>query len=288
MSTVNITYSQKELETLVAKPMSAATLVPELVEAARNPAKLRSHYALPALLAEGAEVLAAVHEIPDLRYTTYRDVQRKTDRQLYLGPFWARRARLAAAAFQVLLGNDEYLNPMYDLMWAMCEESVWIAPQREDLTIDLRTAATIMDLSEICVALGDRIEDRIIERVKAEIERRVFSDYLENYGKKTISWHLGTNNWNGVCNGGVGAAFLLLEKDPKRLARALEIVLEGLNHFLATAFEEDGTSSEGVGYWQYGMSNFIAFSEMLRIRTKVRSICSTTTESVRSADTRTP
>ena len=283
MSAVNIAYSRNELEPLVSKPMAPEMLIPELVEAARNPQRLKAHPALPALLNEGAEVLAVVHDIPQLTYTMYRDVQRKTARFIYERPFHARRARLAAAALQVLLGNDEYLNPMYDLMWAMCEESVWIVPQREDLTIDLRTAATIMDLSEICVALANRVEDRIIERVKAEIERRVFCDYLENYGKRTISWHLGTNNWNGVCNGGVGAAFLLLEEDPKRLALALEIVLEGLNHFLATAFEEDGTSSEGVGYWQYGLSNFIAFSEMLRIRTegaidlldndRVREIC---------------
>ncbi|TVR60796.1 MAG: hypothetical protein EA426_04395, partial [Spirochaetaceae bacterium] len=108
MSTVNIAYSQKELEPLVSKPMPAAILIPELVEAARNPSKLTSHPALSALLAEGADVLAAVHEIPKLTYTMYRDVQRDTDRQLYLKPFWTRRARLAAAAFQVLLGNDEY------------------------------------------------------------------------------------------------------------------------------------------------------------------------------------
>jgi hypothetical protein len=40
----------------------------------------------------------------------------------------------------------------------------------------------------------------------------------------------------------------LLEKDTERLARALEIVLVGLDAFLETAFEPDGSSAEGTGY----------------------------------------
>ena len=281
MSTVNIAYSRKQLAPLLEKSVAPETLIPELTAAARDRTQLTEHPAIADLLAQGSDVLAEVYSIPQLTYTMYRDVQRKTERFIYERPFHARRARLAAAALQVLLGNDEYLNIMYDYMWAMCEESVWIVPQREDLTIDLRTAATIMDLSEICIAMRDKVEDRIIARVQSEIERRVFGDYLANH--ESFVWYLGKNNWNGVCNGGIGAAFLLWEKDPARLAQALEVVLRGLNHFLATAFEEDGASSEGIGYWQYGLSNFIAFSEMLRIRTggtidlldndRVREIC---------------
>lgn len=268
MSTVNIAYSRQDLRPLIEQPIASEELIPELSAAARDPRALRAHPALSDLLSQGSEALDEVHSIPQLTYTKYRDVQRKTERFIYERPFHARRARLAAAALQVLLGNDEYINIMYDYMWAMCEESVWIVPQREDLTIDLRTAATIMDLSEICVAMRDKVEDRIIARVRSEIERRVFSDYLANH--ESFVWYLGTNNWNGVCNGGIGTAFLLLEDDTERLAKALEIVLRGLNHFLATAFEDDGASSEGIGYWQYGLSNFIAFSEMLRIRTRGR------------------
>jgi hypothetical protein len=43
----------------------------------------------------------------------------------------------------------------------------------------------------------------------------------------------------------------------------LEVYLEG-------GFEADGGSTEGVGYWSYGLKNMICFSEMLRQRTKGR------------------
>jgi len=48
----------------------------------------------------------------------------------------------------------------------------------------------------------------------------------------------------------------------------LALVLDGLDVFLKTAFEADGASTEGTGYWQYGLSNVIPFAEMLRIRTE--------------------
>jgi hypothetical protein len=77
-------------------------------------------------------------------------------------------------------------------------------------------------------------------------------------------------NWNGVCNSSVGNAFLLLEEDTDRLAAALAMVLRGLEVYLAGGFEADGGSTEGVGYWSYGLKNMICFSEMLRQRTEGR------------------
>jgi hypothetical protein len=79
-------------------------------------------------------------------------------------------------------------------------------------------------------------------------------------------WYHGGNNWNGVCNSSVAAAFLLLERDPRRVAEALAVAFSGLQTFLATAFENDGSSNEGVGYWHYGLINLIALAEMLRAR----------------------
>ncbi len=265
MSTVNIAYTRQELEPLLAKPVPPEALIPELAAAARDPSLFLDHPGLPALLHNGADIIADVHNQPQLTYTKYRDVHRTNIRAIYEKPWHERRAKLAAAALQVLLGHDEYLNTMYDYMWAMCEESNWIVPQREDLTIDLRSAATIMDLSEICVAMAHKVEDRIINRVGAEIERRVFGDYMANHD--SIVWYRGHNNWNGVCNSAVGAMFLLLEPDQERQARALELVLSGLQAFFDTAFEPDGSCAEGVHYWQYGLGNTVAFAEMLRLRT---------------------
>jgi hypothetical protein len=84
---------------------------------------------------------------------------------------------------------------------------------------------------------------------------------------QSLWWYKGHLNWNGVCNSSVAATFLLLEPEPGRVARVLELALAGLHVFLDTAFERDGSSTEGVGYWHYGLINFVALSEMLRART---------------------
>jgi len=264
---VDITRTPEELQELLSTPVAAADLIPELVAAARQPGSLRDRPAVRLVEEASAARLDDARTIPHLTYTLYRDVQRHRDRSIYQNPRGEKYGKMAAVAFQVLLGNDDYVNLLHDYIWSICEESVWILPQREDLRIDLRTAATAIDLAEITVGLEKRLEERLTARVRAEIERRVFADYLANHGARELNWWKQTNNWNGVCNGGIGSAFLLLEDDAERLARALSIVLEGLQVFLDTAFEEDGASGEGMGYWQYGLSNYICFAEMLRLRT---------------------
>jgi hypothetical protein len=239
--------------------------VPELAEAARDP---RAACARPSLaLVERAigDLQRDVDAIPRLTYTRYRDVQRLDQRNLYEVPYFEKRAKMGVAAFGVLLGEDRYLPTLHDYLWSTCEESTWVLPQVEHLGIELRSVATAMDLAEIVTALGDRIEPAVVARVRHEVEARVLEPFLE--APDRYFWHHGTNNWNGVCNGAIGCAFLLLEDDPDQLAIAVAHVLDGLDTFLETAFAEDGASEEGVDYWNYGLSNVIALSEMLRRRT---------------------
>ena len=75
------------------------------------------------------------------------------------------------------------------------------------------------------------------------------------------------SNWNGVCNGSIGLAFLRLERDPQTLAEAIEQVLEGFDAYIATGFEADGGSIEGIGYWNYGLMYYVTVAELLRERT---------------------
>jgi hypothetical protein len=134
--------------------------------------------------------------------------------------------------------------------------------------IDLFAAETGFYLAELVTHFDDVLSPEIVDRVKAEIEVRIFQDYLAR--GDTYGWYQTRMNWNGVCNSSVGNAFLLLEEDTDRLAEALEMVLRGLEVYLEGGFEADGGSTEGVGYWSYGLKNMICFSEMLRQRTKGR------------------
>jgi hypothetical protein len=117
-------------------------------------------------------------------------------------------------------------------------------------------------MAEIIVALKEQLDERVVTRVREALDERILTPYLEQIGR--LHWFKGSSNWNGVCNGGVGAVALLVESSADRRRAILEQVMEGLDAFLTTAFHEDGSSGEGVGYWHYGLSNVVCLFEMIR------------------------
>jgi hypothetical protein len=257
--------TQQELIALLGEPMAPTSLVPGLVAIAREPEVARDLPGTQLVLEVLGPYLADIEHMPLTPYTLYREFRRTGERRTYQEPHHERRAKLCAAAFQVLLGDESYLDLLQDYIWAICEETNWVLPAHENREVALRSVGTGFSLAEISVGLRGVLADEVVERIGAEIERRILKPYLKRHDQ--LSWWKGGNNWNGVCNSGVGAMFLLLEPDVARTARALALVLEGLAHFLEVAFEADGGSTEGTSYWQYGLSNLIPFAEMLRIRT---------------------
>jgi hypothetical protein len=139
-----------------------------------------------------------------------------------------------------------------------------VLPAHERTPIDLFSAETAFMLGETLALLGDQLDGEVRSRVRSEVERRVFQPYLTHYAAHW--WYEAPMNWNGVCNSSVAAAFLLLEPEPERVAQAVEIALRGLRAFFSRAFEADGSSTEGVSYWHYGLINCIALAEMLHAR----------------------
>ena len=73
-----------------------------------------------------------------------------------------------------------------------------------------------------------------------------FNDYTQE-----IWWTKTTNNWNQVCNGGIGiGALAVLDINPKLSS---EILYKGLQRLpqAMKQYEPDGAWSEGPGYWHY-------------------------------------
>jgi hypothetical protein len=188
------------------------------------------------------------------------------------------------------MGDESMLARIEDLLWAICEETLWVVPAHEEQgpnywdvapptvrteplgavtsltrapdSIDLFAAETGAILAETVHLVGDDIAPEVRQRVRQEVERHIFTPYLA-YGRKHW-WFKGALNWNGVCNGSIGLAFLRLEHDIPTLAEALAMVLEGFEAYIATGFEADGGSTEGVGYWNYGLMYYVTVAELLR------------------------
>ncbi|NLS78123.1 MAG: hypothetical protein GXY76_12775 [Chloroflexi bacterium] len=259
-----IARTSAELRAILSQAQPARPLVSAIADLAGLADGRGSGVSLQVLRAARAH-LAALGNIPQTTYTLYREFQRNGERRGYETPYFAKRDNLGAAALSVLLGDRSSLDHVHDYLNDICEETTWVIPACEPQTLDLFNAGTAFLLAETLAVLDGVLADEVKRRVTDEIERRVMTVYLE--GHEGFWWYKGANNWNGVCNGAVGATFLLLEQDIQRLAEALEYVLAGLEVFFSTAFEVEGSSTEGAAYWQYGLSNVIPFAEMLRHRT---------------------
>lgn len=265
MHNIKIAQNPDALASMLSSTDGQGTLLPELERARQDLDALRDKPSTREVLRATEGVLSDLEHIPQTTYTVYREFRRTGERYSYQEPYSLKRERLWAAAVRVFLGEQSLIDAAHDYTWSICEETNWVIPAHESREIDLTAVGTALGLAEMLVLIGDQMADEVVQRVKDEIDGRIFVPYLARHDR--LNWFRGGNNWNGVCNGAIGATFLWLEKDVNRLAQGLALVLEGLEVFLATAFEEDGASTEGTGYWQYGLSNCILFAEMLRTRT---------------------
>jgi hypothetical protein len=252
--------------------------------------QIRNAPVTPRMLATMRAIVPNVHEIPMLTYSMYREFERIGERPGFQNPYFHRRAMLTRALVEYIMGDAEMLTPIENILWAICEETSWVVPAHEEQgpdywdinppivrttplgahtsltrepdSIDLFAAETGAILAETVALVGDEIAPEVRQRVRQEVERHIFKPYLA-YGRDHW-WFKGALNWNGVCNGSIGLAFLRLERDPQTLAEALSMVLEGFEAYIETGFEADGGSIEGVGYWAYGLMYYTIVAEYLR------------------------
>jgi hypothetical protein len=216
---------------------------------------------------------AADDAMPELTFTAYRDFFDTGNRLRYERRYFRRRARLAALAAQALLDPGTGLGPLADTLWSVCDEYTWALPAHErhgtrpEQCVDLFAAETAHTLAETVAALRDRLDQRVVDRVRAEVERRVFAPYTD---ERPLAWEGFGNNWAAVCGGAVGMAALALlgdcPADHDRLAAMLDRSRRAVDGYLA-GFGDDGGCAEGVDYWVYGFGYFVYFAEALRAYT---------------------
>lgn len=277
---MNVRPTIEQLKRWLANPAPTANLREQL----------RQSPTTPKLLDAMRQAVPTVHDITPLTYTLYREFERSGSRPGYQTPYYRRRGQLTRAVLEFIMGDASMIDPIHDLAWSICEETSWVLPAHEEqgpaywelnppyvrttpfgaftaLTrepdaIDLFAAETGAQLAELLFLIGDDIAPEVRQRVRQEVERRIFKPYLA-YARDHW-WFKGALNWNGVCNGSVGLAFLRLENDVQTKAEALALVLEGFEAYIATGFEPDGGSIEGVGYWSYGLMYYVIVAELLR------------------------
>ena len=259
--------------------LRASPPVPSFPRASDRAAWEDMKKAVPAEYASGIIAAAekdAATDIPSLPATLWLEFQRNGQREGYQKPRTKRRTMLNNLVLaECLEHRGRFLDPIMNVIWAICEESAWVMPahQRvltdmEEPVIDLGSAMTSLELAETDALLGADLDPLVGKRIRYEVNRRSWIPYLARhdhwwlYNNQTRT----VNNWTAVCNAGVVGSAIYLEPDMGRLAELIARAARSEDDYLST-FDSDGGSTEGPGYWNYGFGYFTVLAQLVEQRT---------------------
>jgi len=206
---------------------------------------------------------------PQTLSQAYSRYFRDGDRDGYEQAVFARQRRLSRAVVLAALTLEPgWLDEVADGITVLCEQSSWcwpahddtfrvhgaVVPTVDDPFVDLGAGEVVGQLAWLDHLLGEPLDAHVPglrTRVRYEADRRVLEPF-----ERRRNWHwLGldgdVHNWNPWIHGNVLVAALQLVDDPERRARLVDLVVEGLDRYVA-ALPADGAIDEGYAYWWNG------------------------------------
>jgi hypothetical protein len=149
-----------------------------------------------------------------------------------------------------------------ETLWAFCDFALWMPQESAKLhEADLYSTQCGAVLSELLLAVGDRLDPQVVRRVGQRIEERSLNAALD--WRNLPIWMCRRNNWNHACFSNVIQTALHRMKEPRPLASLL-VLCTHMMEFGMTGFSEDGGCAEGPMYWGYGFGHFLEAAIVLR------------------------
>lgn len=214
--------------------------------------------------------LALNEPLPPLTFALFRQFSQTGERKAYENAYFDRRGRLAAVAMLALVSDEpRVLQTLEEMLWAVCDEYTWCLTahlgngeaRQVEGNIDLFAAETVHMLAEIAVIHGRHLNPLVLERIRVEAERRIFTPLYRE--KREYHWQTAEHNWSAVCGGCCGMAAMLLLEEEVMVRESIRQTLGCMKAFLS-GYGEDGGCAEGIGYWVYGFGYFVYYAEMLQ------------------------
>ena len=183
----------------------------------------------------------------------------------YENKYAARRRKLTESLMLSLLYEEqEYLDALCSIIWDICNQLTWVYPahlsdvkvEHYRTHIDLASSAMAHSLAEADYLMGDRLPSRIRELIRQEIKERIF----DPFESRPYFWEKLKTNWSGVCGSGVAMAYMYLA--PERFDTLKDRFADCMGNFM-DSYGEDGSNTEGISYWQFGLWRFLNYAEML-------------------------
>ena len=212
--------------------------------------------------------LMAEGDLRALRYSDWKMFFTTGNRTVYERAYSKHRLAMTASALLSLIYPEEekYINYLMDAIYTLCDEYTWCLPahqpkgdENNNSHIDLCASGMAFYLAEIYTLLEDRLDPLIKSRIRAELDRRVFTPFLTEVPYSW--WETGESNWTSVCTGSVASAFMLMKPDVAR--ELLPRFLKSMEGYIR-GFSEEGVCLEGADYWNYGFGNFLPYADLIK------------------------
>ncbi|RAJ05544.1 heparinase II/III-like protein [Chitinophaga skermanii] len=217
---------------------------------------------------------------PTLTATLYNQYQVNGNRTNWQDKHNERRANITRLAVGELLTNKgTYIPQLVNGLWAMFEESSWVAPAHigaqkaggglPDVTegyIDLysaRSSAMVADIYNMLAPQLEKYAPMVTKRLLYELKRRALTPYME----RTDMWWMGfngkiVNNWNPWINTNTLQVALLTWDNAASFQTFLPKIMQSTD-FWINAYGDDGGCDEGPNYWNEAAGKMIRFMYLL-------------------------
>lgn len=205
-------------------------------------------------------------EIPVLKFSLFMDNITTGNRKIFEDPYIERRKMLTVYTLMSLIypEDSDNISKLEDIICAILEEYTWCVPVHlpadrlnSPCHIDLFAAETGLYLAEIKYILYDRLSPLLLERITAELDRRIVRSFRNN----SFVFEQYRSNWAAVCGGCVGTILLYENPDvymevKPRIEKCMELYLSSI--------DDEGVSSEGLTYLQFGLMYYLIYNDSLK------------------------
>ena len=218
--------------------------------------------------------------------TAYLAYERTGERPIMENPLKENRLALNSLVLAELAeGKGRFLDQIINGVWHMSHMPSWVLsahlprqrskrtlPDPAEQLIDLGSAALGAQIAVAYHFFKEEFDkvDPVISRVACDAVKKQILDPYFNPDEQKANWWLAfdvkagsiVNNWNPWCNADVLLCFLLMEKDPARLDRALAQSAKSVDKFL-TYVKTDGACEEGPAYWGHAAGNLYDYLQIM-------------------------
>lgn len=218
--------------------------------------------------------------------TAYLAYERTGERNIMQDPLSANRNALAALMLAELAeGQGRFIDQLVNGLWHLSNSPSWVLsahlprqksrrslPDPREQLIDLGSgglAAQVAVAWHFFHEAFDKIDPVISVVIQDAMKKQILDPYL-NTEQYVPHWWLAfelkkgqvVNNWNPWCNADVILCFLLMEKDPVRLGRALRQSARSVDKFIEYV-KSDGACEEGPAYWGHAAGKLYDYLKIM-------------------------